>query len=107
MDKKIDEVVTEDIEFPKIIIEGEGEVGKEPDRIFDILDQLLQPVECKTMESNAGFADDIRVIIELEGDMKSIAVGDKSNSSHHANSHKMFQSKRVRFKLGFRFREDF
>lgn len=107
MDEEIDEVITEDIEFPKIIVKGEGKIGEEPNGVFNILDQLSQPVECNRMEPNTEFVDDIRVIIKLEGNVEGVGVGDKGYSSHQANSHKMFESKRVRVRLWLSLSEDF
>lgn len=59
------------------------------------------------MEPNTEFVDDIRVIVELEGNVEGIGIGNKGYSSHQANSNKMFESKRVRVKLRLSLSEDF
>lgn len=53
MDKEVDQMVTEDIEPPEIVIEGEGEIGENPNSHgIDISDQLFQPVEGKNLDLN-------------------------------------------------------
>ena len=53
MDKEVDQMVAEYIQPSKIVIEGEGEIGEDPNgHGIGISDQLFQPVEGKNLDLN-------------------------------------------------------
>jgi hypothetical protein len=66
VDEKVEKVVTKDIEFPKIVIEGKGEIGKDPNgHGIGISDQLFQSVKGKNFDLNIWVIKDVGFIIEL------------------------------------------
>jgi len=68
MDKKIDEVVTEHIEFAKIIIEGKGQVGDDPDGLLvRAPDESFHTVPCPRLDPDVRILEDVRPVIKMEG----------------------------------------
>jgi hypothetical protein len=76
-------VVTEDIEPPEIVIEGEGEVGEDPNGVgIGISDQLFQPIESKDLDLDIGVIGDIGPVIKLEGNLEGVGVGHEGRRSY-------------------------
>jgi hypothetical protein len=91
VDEKVDQMVTEDIEPPEIVIEGEGEVGEDPNgHGIDISGQLFQPVKGKSLDLNIWIVNNIGSVIELERNMEGIGIGYEGNNHHQADGEEVF-----------------
>jgi hypothetical protein len=91
VDKEVDQMVTEDIESPEIIIEGEGEVSEDPNSDgIGISDQLFQPVEGKNLDLNIRILKNIGSVIELERNVEGVGVGCEGYNRHQADGEEVF-----------------
>jgi hypothetical protein len=91
VDKEVDQMVAEYIEPSEIVIEGEGEIGEDPNGVgIGIPDQLFQPVEGKNLDLNIWVVEDIGSVIELEGNLEGVGIGYEGNNHHQADGEEMF-----------------
>jgi hypothetical protein len=84
VDEEVDEMVAEDFKPPEVVVEGEGEVGEESDRVqmgIGISDQLFQPVEGEDLDPDIGVVEDVGPVVKLERDLEGIGVN--ANGRHH------------------------
>jgi hypothetical protein len=91
VDKEVDQMVAEYIEPSEIVIEGEGEIGEDPNGVgIGISDQLFQPVEGKNLDLNIWVVEDIGPVIELERNVESVGVGYEGYNHHQADGEEVF-----------------
>jgi hypothetical protein len=80
-------MVTEDVEPPEIVVEGEGKEGEGPNGLrVDIFDPMLHLVNTKRFDLKIRVLKNVGSVIELEGDVKGVSVSHKGHSHHQADS---------------------
>jgi hypothetical protein len=101
MDKNINQMVAKNIKLSKIIIEGQRKIRKNPNGyLITIYNQLLQPLPGKDFDLNIRVVKDVGPIIELEGDVKGIRIGNESHPNDQGDRHEMMKWERLFFGLG-------
>ncbi len=98
MDEVIYQMVTKNIEPPKIVVERKGKVTENTKAfLINILAHLSQLIKGKALDLNIGIFKNVWKVIELEWNIKGIRVGYKADGHHHPNSKKVFERKRLTF----------
>ena len=95
MDDKVHQVVAENIELSKIIVQGKGKIGENANALFiGIFDQPLNPVPCKNLDLDIRILGDVAPIIKMERDRKGIRVSQEGYSGDEPNRDQMTKRKR-------------
>jgi hypothetical protein len=94
-------MVAKNIELSKIIIEAQSKIRKNSNGfLITVFNQLPQPFPGKDFNLNIRVVKDVGPIIELEGDMKGIGIGDEGHSNDQDDSHEMTKWEGLFFRLG-------
>lgn len=94
VDKEVDQMVAEDLEATKVIVQAKGKIGKDSQGILVVgLDELVDPLEGEGLKMGARVKDDIGIIIEVERDMEGVGISHQGNHSHKTDSKKMLGRK--------------
>ena len=81
MDKKIHQVITKDIEPSEVIIDGQGEIRKNSDRLLiSILDQSIDVLPRKNSNLDIRVVGNIRPVVKMKWDMEGIRVRHKGHT---------------------------
>jgi hypothetical protein len=92
VDDEVHQMVTKNIELPEIIVEGEGKVGKDPDRfLVGVLDELLHPFPRKNLDLDIGILKDIELVIELKWNIEGIRIRDQCHPSNQSQGNEVLQ----------------
>jgi hypothetical protein len=103
MDEQIHQMVTEDIEAPKIVIEGQGEESeKSKGFLIGNLDRLVDAIPVNDFDLDDRILGDIGSVIELERNLKCIRISHPSHSNNQPNRDEMMKRKRAPFLSGSR-----
>jgi hypothetical protein len=85
VDEDVDEVVAEDLDASKVVVQGKREIGKNTDRIAVLFNQLVQPLERKGFKMNAGIKGNVGLVVEVPGDLKTVGIGEEGQDNHQAD----------------------
>jgi hypothetical protein len=87
-------VVAEDIESPKVIVEGESEVRKDSDGLFiDNPHHLFYPIPCKNLNLDTLIFENIGPIVEMKRGLESIGVCQEGYSRNKTEGDEMTEGK--------------
>jgi hypothetical protein len=82
MDKKIDQMVTKNIEATEIEVKGKGKVGKEADALrITMGEEPYQPFQGEGMKVDSGIVDNIWPVIKLPRDLERIGIEEGGDNS--------------------------
>ena len=103
MDKKVYEVVAENIESSKIIVQGEGKIGKNANAfLIGTLDEPLYAIPCEDLNLDIRILGDVAPIIEMERNRKRIRIGKEGHSRNESDGDQMAKKRRPVSFLGSR-----
>jgi hypothetical protein len=93
-------MVAKNIELSKIIIEGQSKIRKNSNGyLITIFEQLPQPFPGKDFNLDIRVSKDVRPVIELEGDMEGIRIGDEGNSDDQDDRYEIMKWEGLFFRL--------
>lgn len=95
MNDQIDQVVAENINSPKIIVQGKGKVRKDSDGLFiGNLRHLFQAIPRQNLNLYTLILDNIGPIIEIKRGLKGIGVDEEGYSCNQANRNEIPEGER-------------
>lgn len=90
MDEEIYKMVAKDVKPPEIVIQGKGKEGKNPETLFvGIFNQFFDGGKGKGSNLDTRILTNVRLIVELKGNMKGVGVGYEGYHDHQSNRQKV------------------
>jgi hypothetical protein len=96
MDEEVDQMVAEDIETAEVIVEGKGEICKDPQGLpVAGLDEMIEPLEREGLKVGARIQDNVWNVVELKGDVEGVGVGHEGEGCHEGDRKGMLDGERT------------
>ena len=92
MDDKIHQMITKDIETTEIIIKRQSKIRENSNRLLiSIFDQSFQKIQGELSDLDIRVVIDIDLVIKMEGDVKSIGIGQQRQPGNQSDGNEMME----------------